>query len=826
MGILNAYTRRSLRENRTRTLVTVIGIILSMSLFTAVIEGAWSGLTFLIDAAKATDGAFTVAYTNLTDGDVETIRRDPEVSRLACEKTVFTKYDDADYEYSIHTYEGDLGELGAVRLTSGRYPENSREAIVQKGWPRGKTEEIGKTYEIVGEYRGDSDIVYTTGAEAGDGYGATVYVELKDLRRVDGFMAKYDWPGYSNRALLRLYGLGGDVSIRELIFGFAAILVILVSFGSVSLIYNSFSISVSDRTRQLGILKSVGATKKQIRGTVLYEALVLSAVGVPVGMLVGCVGIGVTLWCLRDAFSAFVGSVPEVQMRLVLNPAALAIAAAAAVVTTLISAWIPALRAMRISPIEAIRQTSDVKISPKEVRISPLTRRLFGFEGVMAAKSFKRNRKRYRSTVVSLFMSVVLFISASSFCAYLTEAVDMNASDDSGDDIRYYTVGDSRPDPDYILRELSEAGDAVEAVYFESVWDELRFSAEDADPSQPREGGDFVLFVGQVAFIDDAGFRRLCEANGVDPAKYFESPIALMMNDYVAVYNDEDGGSRLTNERFIKPENLPVTAELVIVDAPEGWYEAGWDGETDEYIFVKINGSGEEKRVPADECVRRTPLTVGGTVTTAPLGFAGRSLKLFYPYSMRGRVMGGEELFETDFAFKVENHAEAMERMTERLAAMDLDTSRLRDYAESKNSLRMLVTVVNVFAYGFIVLISLIAAANVFNTVSTGIALRRRELAMLRSVGLGDRGFMRMMNYECLIYGVKALLWGLPASVAMTFAIYCVTNMQADLPFFIPPAAVIVAVLSVFAVVFASMLYAAAKVRKENVVEALKNENA
>ena len=128
------------------------------------------------------------------------------------------------------------------------------------------------------------------------------------------------------------------------------------------------------------------------------------------------------------------------------------------------------------------------------------------------------------------------------------------------------------------------------------------------------------------------------------------------------------------------------------------------------------------------------------------------------------------------------------------------------------------------FSYGFIVLISLIAAANVFNTISTNIALRRRELAVLQSVGMSRRDVYRMMNFECLRYGLKSLLWGLPVSAAVCWLIYRSVDTGYETAFTIPWVSVAIAVVSVFAVVFATMLYAMHKLRRDNIIDILRAE--
>lgn len=169
------------------------------------------------------------------------------------------------------------------------------------------------------------------------------------------------------------------------------------------------------------MLKSIGATRKQLTHSVFYEAMILCLISIPLGLLIGCLGIGITMHCLSDQIAAIFGSIggtdgSHVTFALSLNAWALLAAAAVGFVTVLISAYVPAKRAMRVSPIDAIRQSRDLLVKSKQVKTSKLTYKLFGFEGMLAKKNFKRNRKRYRSTVFSLFVSVVLLFPASSFC--------------------------------------------------------------------------------------------------------------------------------------------------------------------------------------------------------------------------------------------------------------------------------------------------------------------------------------------------------------------------------------------------------------------------
>mgnify|MGYP000013617906 FL=1 len=201
---------------------------------------------------------------------------------------------------------------------------------------------------------------------------------------------------------------------------------------------------------------------------------------------------------------------------------------------------------------------------------------------------------------------------------------------------------------------------------------------------------------------------------------------------------------------------------------------------------------------------------------------------MIYPYSMLESVVPEAALNQfrnTEYFLTSSNHTASFENLATVLTENGLNSRQLFDYAANAETNRNVVTIIRVFAYGFIVLISLIAAANVFNTISTNISLRRREFAMLKSVGMTQKGFRRMMNYECLLYGSKALLLGLPVSCGITYLIYRAVTTAYETSFHLPWAAIGIAVLSVFLVVFATMMYSMSKVKKDNPIDTLKNEN-
>lgn len=893
MNILNKYTNRSLRLNRTRTLVTIVGILLSVCLITAVIEGAYSGQQYLIRVEQVSTGSYTGFYDDMDARQVQALQAMDGVAQSGTLEEVGYAQIGSENEYKPYLYivaaSGEMESLAAIHLTDGRMPENDSELLLpehlydngnvrfftgdtltlsvgqrQSGGSRLRQnnpfvpgEETledtrQKTYTVVGFYERlhytieDFSAPGYTAITGGRGDGSfTAFFALKNPGKAFEFI---DAAGFSNgytlnSDLINLYGATANNYVATMLYGLAAVLVMLIMFGSVSLIYNSFSISVSERTKQFGILKSVGATKKQLTGAVLHEALALCIVAIPLGLAVGCLGIGITLHLLQGTFDSIIG-VSGVKMQFCLTPAGLAVAAAVGLLTALISAWLPARRAVRRPAIESIRQSADIAIRSSQVRTSKLTYRLFGFEGLLASKNFKRNRKQYRATVLSLFMSLVLFISASSFSSYLRGSVG-ESMNTTACDLTYYTYADEDGQPMQDVSELFSLLGSVPGVtdaMYADIWNDTleldrQLLSEEALAEMLADSGDASTFFSvHICFVDEAYFSRLLEENGLNPADYADrqSPLGLIYDHTNAILYEEDG-ARYANYDVLGTDVLPATLELIHSKPIDGYVqtETGYD-EDGQLYYEYVNEeqldseTGEISpegvlRLPAQEAEIRTPLQIGARLSAQPL-CGSESMSILYPawaeQALMGRVLNAQNLY-----FTAENASPVYEEMTARLRESGYATSQLTNVAASFDSERAMMTVLDVFTYGFIILISLIAAANVFNTISNNIALRRREFAMLKSVGMTTASFHRMMNYECLLYGLKALLLGLPVSFAVTWLIYKSVANAFVTRFYVPWVSVVIGVCSIFAVVFVSMLYAMRKIRQENPIDALRNEN-
>lgn len=664
---------------------------------------------------------------------------------------------------------------------------------------------------------------------------AGVYDFMKEM----GYTQEYRY-AYNTKVLL-YSGTAPFDSFLTAFYSLAAIIIALIVFGSVSLIYNAFSISVSERTRQFGLLSSVGATRKQLRRMVLFEALAVSIVGIPLGILVGIGGIGITLLLIGDKFFSIVRV--DIPMRLCVSWQAVVIAAVIALVTVLISAWIPSKRATRVSAVEAIRQSMDIKVSGRPVRTSKLAYKLFGLPGVLAGKHYKRNRKKYRTTVVSLFMSIVLFVSATAFTDYMMESAEGGLASDQFDLI-YAAESDASAamTPDALLELLFSEQNVTGGTYTKKQFLQGDISREyvtamfadrfsnfgmESEDAAPKELG----ISGYLYFVADAEFNRLLEKYNLKEADYYDrdKPLGLALDRNIEL------DRRL--EKYVTLDTLKgdgcVIEGLYYVEI-DGYYRI--DSRIDEngnkvVLYQNRDNENDIIELPHEESFAKYTLRSEKTIEEAPF-FVSRStpvaINMIYPYSMLESVVPEAALNQfrnTEYFLTSSDHTASFENLATVLTENGLSSRQLFDYAANAETNRNVVTIIRVFAYGFIVLISLIAAANVFNTISTNISLRRREFAMLKSVGMTQKGFRRMMNYECLLYGSKALLLGLPVSCGITYLIYRAVTTAYETSFHLPWAAIGIAVLSVFLVVFATMMYSMSKVKKDNPIDALKNEN-
>ena len=897
MNVFNKVTFQSLKKNKIRTIVTIIGIILSTAMICAVTTFASSIYNYILDNAIYVDGDW---HGSAEDADLKTyelIKNESSISDYVyAQQLGYAKIRDCKNEYKPYLFvlgasEG-FNKMMPVHITSGKYPTSTSEILIPEhlyenggvklnigdtielmlgkrmlnGYslgqnnpcyiydkyndaiPTGETlvaEEI-RTYTVVGFYKRPSFENYTapgytaitiTDNNVGYRYNYNIWFKMNKMRDVYSFIEDNEFLGKTNNSVLRSSGISRYNGFNTMITSLAAIVIGLIMMGSVSLIYNAFSISVAERTKQFGLLSSVGATKKQLKRMVVSEALMVSAVGIPLGILAGVGGIGITLLFVGNKFKYLIGY--TIPLKLSVSILSIVIAVVIALLTVLISAIIPSKRATKVSAIEAIRQNKDINTKIKKVHTSKITYKLFGLPGMLANKYYKCSRKKYRATVLSLFMSIVLFVSASAFTGALTESV----SDSFGNvkyDIFIYGFENQfeTTTVDELLDELKKDKSVKQVAYTQNVSYFVPIAPNEVSKSYleyyakserlPIHEIESVGIYTNFQFVDDSTYKDLLKKYKLNEADYFnsENPLGIAVD---SVVNFDSTTGKYISHNVLKSENTELTFN--IQTEIEGYY---LEAETIDkqgnkvFVFNKDDSSDEKLILTEDEVLIKKTAKIGKIIYDEPYFLDPNSkLTVLYPASLIDEVISKELFSSSAYYYYIitDNHAETMSEVEKTLSNLYLTKLLTRDLAAEEEENRNIVTIIQVFAYGFITLISLIAAANVFNTISTNIALRRREFAMLKSVGMTAKGFNRMMNFECVLYGTRSLLFGLPVSVGVSYLIHLAVSEGFQKNFVPPWFAMAIAVLSVFLIVFVTMMYSMSKIKKDNPIDALKNEN-
>ncbi len=854
MNIFNKVTLQSLKKSRTRTIVTIIGVVLSAAMITAVATFAVSLQNYLINSSAVKYGSWHVEFLDVDSAFLQERSHDKGVRDTATIENIGYaalndgKNPDKPYLFVTGFNEKAFKDL-PIKMISGRLPQNSGEVLIPVHLsanggvnyavgdtlslavgdrvngsgrltqhtpynPEGGSEAVvpkaEKIYTVVGicerpsfeEAAAPGYTLITASDPADQADSFNVFVTLDNPREVQSY-AKDKAGGYNtilNDYVLRFMGLSDDTLFNTLLYSVGSILVLLIMLGSVFLIYNAFNISLNERTRQFGILASVGATSKQLRNSVLFEGLCIGVVGIPIGLAVGIGSITLVISVIAGNFRNIL--LTDVPLTLTVSVPALIASAVISMITILISAYIPARKAAKRPVLESIRQTNEVKIDSKAVKTSDFAQRVYGLEGMLALKNFKRNKKRYRSIVLSLTLSVVLFVSANAFGESLKQAAKQSVVD-SDYDICFTT---QNMDESQLFR-LYDKLKAVEGVYESSYQAVSTYSctARASDFSERyREAlglaspDETVSLPMDIQFVEDSVYLDFIKDLGL-PAEEYTGQNAKMTAVAKAKGDSEQSGKRSLYNMF---DNTSMDF-TVVPGADDG--TAQDQGKTVSLTFVDT--------IPVDGIPRQSAQVKSAT------------FMIVAPYQLKSNFEPGSDAV-TGLTFRSDNAAQSVAEMKTVIQSEGITANySLYNANEIFEQNRNIVFVVDVFTYVFVFMISLIATANVFNTISTNIKLRRREFAMLRSVGMSDRDFSKMMNFECAFFGMKTLLFGVPIAVLLSWLIYRGMDAGgAKIGFIFPWASLIISVIGVFFLVFITMLYATRSIKKENIIDALRDD--
>lgn len=864
-NIFYHITKKTLKQNRTRTWLTIIGVLLSTAMITAVTTFGASFRQFLIDYTIQQDGNWHVSISHLTENDLKRIADNDSVAHTTVLTSIGTapSEDLADsfpsnpYFYIQSMPDTALEEL-PVSLSSGRLPQNDSELIVPDYLSHYNSELLGfstgnsltldidigndnttplaaetkKDFTIVGTYSHFPNSSFGSGghevfcgslskafskilseahiSDAENTFSAYIrFQHPKDTYELtEKLISEFEAVSWSYHAsLLRWYGVSDQSHFLPILIGLCVVLVLLIMGGSILLIYNAFSISLRERTAQFGLLSSIGATKSQLRHSVFFEAFIVSGIGIPLGLIFGIGGIGVTLHFIGESITMWIhGTACGIPLKISTVPMIVSIVTS--LMTVFISAWIPSRRIRSLSPMDTVQSRSDIVLHPADVRVSGLTLRLFHMEGMLAQKYYRRDRRKYRTTILSLSMSMILFVSATLFTDYLINTgtfvltapkweLECNLFHSPTDD----TIRQFR-------KILNEDNTIKEIKKFRSMRPCVPVPADLISKEtvnyfglhSSAEQQFYYLNTSLYVFPDDV-FSDYAKEHGIAPDTYLEADsLQCIYTSNIRLFNSE-------TDRYedCEPIRFPKNIELML-----GTLTIPSESETDSRPHLTDVAS-----LKLTDQVEQLPDALSGYE---------EPLSLILPESLYHKYKDKLEPFSPSYTFllKCPEFKTTYWNLKKALLDTDLNTQAdIANLAKEYETDRNLLTAIRVLTYGFLILISLISIANVFHTVSTNLMLRRREFAMLRSIGMTPSSFQKMLNYECLIYGLRSIFYGVPVSLFISFVLYRILQTGADISYLFPWKAVLISTAGIFFIVFLSMFYTAGKLKKQNIIQEL-----
>ena len=847
MSILNDLTIKNLKLNKKRTIVTIVGIILSTALMVGIGLLFSSFQDYMIRETISYNGKYEAEYGDVSLDKLNSIDK-KDFSYFYQKPIGFSKFDSAN-EYKPYLYISSVNKeyFNELHLISGRFAENDSELVISNhiNTNGGASYKIGdiitlkygervvegvntlanneyyeeetlnivgeKTYTIVGiversnfeDYSASGYSTFTLDMNDKEGT-VNVFVMFNNKKKIikqSEDLAKklgYDNAISYNSTLLALYGESTYGNIMKSMITMIVIMLSLVSIGCIVVIYNSFAISVMERKKEFGLLSSIGATKKQLSYTVFFEALIEGIIGIILGICGAYIGIGTVILIINN----LIGDILVLKLNLVTNIVFIIIPVIFMILVIFISALVPSRRAAKVSPIEAIRQNDDIKVNKKKIKTGKLVNKLFGIEGEIALKNIKRNKKKYRVTIVSLFISIVLFISFSSYMNYTIDTASSVMGEVPYDYQISYFGDDNDIDALDKISEIIKSNDVKEYVSYSasnlSIIGNYIYSDEYLDFYKSAYGDDGIKALTNLKYqyisiyiLDDISYNKYKELIGLDKDS------VILLNKFKGV---SYGNNKRVNYDIPVINNGDINIKICNFDDNDE------DVDTTKYCNKKIDN----------------------------IFITNKSFDLIEEFSYMSdfKLIVNKKLYDnisdsgthyTQYNI-ISDNTDNIDKLTKELDKYD--NVNYTNVKESMKQANNMILVVKILMYGFIGLITLIGVTSVFNTISTSMALRKREFAVLRSIGLTRKGFNKILFFESLFFGLKSLIYAIPVSLGVTIIIhYALADMMSINSIVIPWKAIIISIVSVFVIVLLTMMYSTSKIKKHNIIEQIREEN-
>ena len=871
MNLLNKLTIKNLKLNKRRTIVTIIGIMLSVALINAVATMYFSGMASIIKAQKATSGDYHTVFYNVPLNDIKTIQNNRNVENITKLKYLgMSKFksnvSQIPYVSVVAVEKDNMNKLG-MYLAKGRLPDNENEMVItnhlnnimstnysigdkvtleigdryskdniklkksenlqdgekilntekreftivgvvveisesvnQPGeiadtvvtclrkedikdnldiFIRLNKEGLKKPYIAIGDMLGiDGNLYKEVQEDYATGMDSTKSGELKERFAKERKKVKYQFS--SQRFLISLETDQKDTSFFGLRY-VAAIAIGIIIFTSVFCIKNSFDISITEKNKQYGMLRSIGATKKQVRKNVLFEATILALIGIPLGIFLGYFASFILVKISNMFLKDLVVTQTEINFELIfdLNWMSAAISALLGMVTIYLSSLRIARKAAKVSPINSIRNSADIKIKAKKLKVPKLIKSIFKIGGEISYKNMKRNKKRYRVTVISIVLSIMVYISLTAFMQIMLKQLQAAVGN-----IDYDISCHIYKENDEEITKLNNVAKTTEGVT------EYTLLQSDVGKYDKKFLNKEIKQISENYL--DSETVSIIAVGDIEYNKYIKS-LGLNYNDVKDKAILIDTISTATIDASKKP-----VREIRMLNLKEN----------DKFDLKRDNG--EKLTFEIAKITKKRPFATNEDMVTPY-----KILVLSNEYY--NKIFKDEKRYSE--YYKIKDASKVKTQIEESLK--DYKKYFISNVQERYNNEKHLITLVAIFLYGFIIIIILIGVTNIVNTITTSMELRKQEFAILRSVGMTNKEFNRMIRLETLFIGIKSLFFGIPLGTAIAYGIYQAGKM----PFEIPLKPILYSAIAVIVLIASIMQYSLIKIKKQNTIETIRNEN-
>lgn len=801
-----------------------MAIIVSVAMVTAVFTSALSFVEYFKNVTVAIDGDYH-AYIHTDDYlKYKDKFNTPDIDKHGIDLW----YGEADidndqnsFEMSINAVDKNYLDIRNVQISKGEMPSSDRELLVHQrflekhnlDWKIGddlklpvqivdgvtemqQFKIVGITESNVSETDSVNAFVLATDSYIAKNNNTSVYVHYKDVDKsifnkvenlAESVVTNSDNTAYSTHTELLMYEGIDDNGTMAVLYSFCAIILVIIAIVSIFMIYDSFAVSYQERARYLGMLASVGATKRQKRNSIYFEGLILGLIGVPLGIFAGIGGIWVTFRAISDTWIDTLGVEYNGALTVKVNWIVILGTILASAITIFVSSYIPARKASKTTAIDAIKQANTVKVKrAKKLRTSKLITKTLGYEGALAVKNFKRNGKRSRTIVFSLILSVVVFVSVTNFSMMFSNVMKTDLGEQA--DATITSSSDNAQKFDKILASTNGI-------------DEYFCTAElyaDIDKKIVKDESKEYVSEFYLIFVDNATIDSYAKQLGADTKQFHneKKPAGILHNSML--YKLEDTKSKISPIKDIQGKDITLTTNV--------WNEE--KEENDKLLSTVTVGVQTAENWENDK--------FGIQNWNTP--------QMIFSIDLIDEIIGKDNIEGYTAYITTDDSETVLEDIKSLMNEQNVAILSSYDSTSQMKSINNILKIAAVFIYGFITLITLISIMNIINTISNSMNERRREFAMIRSVGMTPKGFNKMVYYESIRYGVMSLLWSLPISFGIHYAMYYVLSKSYDYGFVLHPVVYLIAIVAVFVIIALALIYSITKIKDDNIIETLKQD--